>query len=171
MGLWGSFILGRADRPLLALHALEQYGGRLKRCEERQGGWQVWLLSGEPVLDDPKPLLADLTKETGAPALTGFVMDSDCVAVEALGRTGGLWRACLDRESMAAYLAEDGQQVDDWFLQPGDAAARAVGWAAEAGYAVAVEPLLEVLKDEADPFAEDLFFEFLTRLGLAALDD
>ena len=97
--------------------------------------------------------------------------DSACVAVEAAAPSGGAWTTCLARAVMAGYLegAEDGLGVDDYFLEPADAAERAVAWAAEAGRSVAVGPLLDVLGAEPDPLAENLFFQFLDRLGVVPL--
>ena len=65
-------------------------------------------------------------------------MDSDCVVVEAAAPESGAWTTCLARDAMAGYLggSEDGLTVDDYFLEPHDAAERAVAWAAESGRTV-----------------------------------
>jgi hypothetical protein len=113
-----------------------------------------------------------LARETGAPALFGYVMDSDCVAVEAAAPESGGWTTCLARTEMAGYLGGgdgDGLAVDDYFLEPADAAARAVAWAAEAGHTVGADPLLDVLTADPDPLAENLFFRFLDQLGVVPL--
>jgi hypothetical protein len=112
-----------------------------------------------------------LAQESGAPALFGYVMDSDCVAVEAAAPESGTWTTCLARDVMAGYLGVDGEGlgVDDYFLEPADAAGRAVAWAAEAGRTVPVEPLLDVLSSGPDPLAENLFFRLLDRLGVVPL--
>jgi hypothetical protein len=130
-------------------------------------GWQVWEY---PSGDGDIGNMNTLARETGAPALFGYVMDSDCVAVEAAAPDSGVWTACLARQAMAGYVGgEDELGVDDYFLEPADAAARAVSWAAEAGHAISAEPLLEVLTADPDPLAENLFFQFLDRLGVVPL--
>lgn len=64
----------------------------------------------------------------------------------------------------------DGLSLEDYFLQPEDAAERAVAWAAEAGHEVNAGPLLDVLTVDPDPaadlLAENLFFRLLDRLGV-----
>jgi hypothetical protein len=69
---------------------------------------------------------------------------------------------------MAGYVgdAENGLTVEDYFLEPRDAAERAVAWAAAAGRTAEEEQLLEVFTADADPSAEMLFFQFLDRLGV-----
>jgi hypothetical protein len=113
-----------------------------------------------------------LARETGgAPALFGYVMDSDCVVVEAAAPESGAWTTCLGRAAMAGYLGagDEGLTVEDYFLEPDDAAERAVAWAAEAGHEVNAESLIDVLTAEADPLAENLFFRLLDRLGVVHL--
>ncbi|HEY3717595.1 MAG TPA: hypothetical protein VGL39_23975 [Jatrophihabitantaceae bacterium] len=117
-------------------------------------------------------MLEDLVRETNAPALTGFVMDSDCVDVRALGATSGPWRTCVDRAAMSAYLSEDGGNIDAQFLPAAGAAERAVAWAAEAGLPASSAGLELPFRDgHADPMAEDLFFELLDRLGVSTATD
>ncbi len=129
----------------------------------------------------------DLAGQTGAPALFGYVMDSDCVVVEAAAPESGAWTTCLARTAMAGYLGaeRDGLTLEDYFLEPRDAAERAVAWAAEAGCAASAGELAEVLADDPDagegadgapgpggergPVAEDLFFRLLDRLGVVPL--
>jgi hypothetical protein len=164
--------------------------------------------------------MAALARETGAPALFGYVIDSASAVVEAAGPESGAWTTCLGRAAMAAHLGvgtgdeagetgetetgeaetdgpeDDGTETDgtetdgpeddgtedgdgggpvleDYFLEPRDAAEWAVAWAAEAGYTVAVEPLLDVLSTDPDPtgdeLAENLFFRLLDRLGVVPL--
>lgn len=98
-------------------------------------------------------------------------MDSASVVLEAAGPESGAWTTCLARSAMAEYLGggEEGLTLEDYFLEPRDAAARAVAWAAEAGYEVAEEPLLDVLNADPDLLAENLFFRMLDRLGVVPL--
>lgn len=181
MGHWGYFVVGRSERPLARTDALAGVPGLVTRTAA-PGGRQVWECPGP---EDGIGSMSALARETGAPALFGYVMDSACVAVEAAVPSGDAWSTCLARDVMAGYLAggDGGLGVDDYFLEPADAAGRAVAWAAEAGHTVTAGALLDVL--EAEPggtdaapegpegevgkMAENLFFELLDRLGVVPL--
>ncbi|KUL39666.1 hypothetical protein [Streptomyces regalis] len=167
MGYWGYFVVGRGERPLAELDALAGAEGMTLR-DQAPGGWQVWEY---PSGDGEVGNMNALADETGAPALFGYVMDSDCVVVEAAAPESGAWTTCLARAAMAGYLGagDEGLTVEDYFLEPGDAAERAVAWAAEAGHDVNAESLIDVLTAEADPLAENLFFRLLDRLGVVPL--
>ncbi|MFI6939438.1 hypothetical protein ACIBI4_09215 [Streptomyces sp. NPDC050418] len=161
MGFWGYYIVGRAERDLAECEVFADVREGLTLHERRPDGWQVWE-AGVPEVGS----MAALARETGSPALFGFVMDSACVAVEAAGPESGAWNACLAREAMAAFLEADGKEPDDLFLPARDAAERAAGWAAEAGYTVQAADIATVLNAPADPSAELLFFRFLERVGI-----
>ncbi|MFJ4830473.1 hypothetical protein ACIP79_11210 [Streptomyces sp. NPDC088747] len=167
MGYWGYYVVGRSERPLAELDALSGAPG-LVPLTQAPDGWQVWEY---PSGDGDVGSMNTLARETGAPALFGYVMDSDCVVVEAAGPESGAWTTCLARAAMVRYLGDgqEGLSVDDYFLEPADAAARAVAWAAEAGHAVVAGPLLHVLTADPDPLAENLLFRFLDRLGVVPL--
>jgi hypothetical protein len=167
MGYWGYLVVGRSERPLGELGALAETPGMSLRASAA-GGWQVW---ASPDGDSDIGSMNVLAQETGAPALFGYVMDSDCVVVEAAAPESGAWTTCLARAAMAGYLGADkeGLTLEDYFLEPRDAADRAVAWAAEAGHDVAAEPLLDVLTADPDPLAENLFFRLLDRLGVVPL--
>ncbi|MEV0217949.1 hypothetical protein [Streptomyces sp. NPDC050704] len=171
MGYWGYFVVGRSESPLAELGALAGASG-MTLHERADDGWQVWEYPNSPdgAAGDVGNMNT-LAEETGAPALFGYVMDSDCVVVEAAAPESGAWTTCLARDAMAGYLGgnEDGLTVDDFFLEPRDAVKRAVAWAAESGRTVSEEPLLDVLTGEADPSAEMLFFRFLDRLGVVPM--
>ncbi|GAA3990188.1 hypothetical protein GCM10022384_42700 [Streptomyces marokkonensis] len=179
--------MGRADRPLAELDALSGAAGMTLRLSA-PGGWQVWEFPGG---DGDVGNMNDLAGQTGAPALFGYVMDSDCVVVEAAAPESGAWTTCLARVAMAGYLGaeKEGLTLEDYFLEPRDAAERAVAWAAEAGRTASAGELAEVLSADpggdsrsdgasgpgaevrpvAGPLAENLFFRFLDRLGVVPL--
>ncbi|TXS53056.1 hypothetical protein EAO75_02080 [Streptomyces sp. uw30] len=167
MGYWGYFVVGRGRRPLAELDALSGAEGLTLR-DEAPGGWQVWEY---PSNGGDVGSMNALAQETGAPALFGYVMDSDCVVVEAAAPDSGAWTTCLARAAMAGYLgaSDEGLTLEDYFLEPPDAAERAVAWAAEAGHEVNAESVVDVLTAEADPLAENLFFRLLDRLGVVPL--
>ncbi|MEU6350034.1 hypothetical protein ABZ896_11970 [Streptomyces sp. NPDC047072] len=167
MGYWGYFVVGRAGAPLAELDALAGAEGMVLRASAPDG-WQVWeYASTEGDVGNMNALAA----RTGSPALFGYVMDSAAVVVEAAGPESGVWTTCLARAATAKFLGagDGGLSLEDYFLEPGEAAARAVAWAAEAGRAVDEEPLLDVLTAEPDPLAENLFFRMLDRLGVVPL--
>ncbi|MFE9439600.1 hypothetical protein ACFYO2_11400 [Streptomyces sp. NPDC006602] len=171
MGYWGYFVVGRGERPLAEREALAGVKGLSLRASA-PGGWQVWEY---PSGDGDVGSMNGLAVETGAPALFGYVMDSATAVVEAAGPESGAWTTCLARAVMATYLGADreGLTVEDYFLDPRDAAERAVAWAAEAGHEAAAEPVYEVLTADSDPaaglLAENLFFRLLDRLGVVPL--
>ncbi|GAA4566316.1 hypothetical protein [Planotetraspora kaengkrachanensis] len=167
MGFWGSIVVARLDVPLTGLRALKGYDGHAKELERSADGWRIWELSVDDSLPDPEDLVVGVSEETGAPALVGFVMDSDCVAVAAFSRSARSWSACLAPNSMAAYLRPDDLKLSDLFLPPEEAAVLAVRWAADAGYRVSPVPIVELLNREGAPYAEHLFAEFIERVGIA----
>ncbi|MDT0570381.1 hypothetical protein RM704_23435 [Streptomyces sp. DSM 3412] len=181
MGYWGYYVVGRSERPLAELDALAG-AGAMTLCATADDGWQIWAYptgapgagaAGDSGGSGDVGNMHALARETGAPALFGYVMDSDCVVVEAAGPESGAWTTCLARRAMAAYLGDgEGLTVEDYFLEPGDAAERAVAWAAEAGRAAVERSLAEVLTSEpgpADPLAENILFRLLDRLGVVSL--
>ncbi|WP_055701426.1 MULTISPECIES: hypothetical protein [Streptomyces] len=165
MGYWGYYIVGRSERPLAELAAVAGVRDELTLLEQRADGWQVWEVPGGDGTRDVGNMNT-LAQESGAPALFGYVMDSDCVVVEAAAPESGAWTTCLARRAMAGYLGDAELTVEDYFLEPRDAAERAVAWAAESGRTVRTAPLLDVLNADAEPSAEQLFFRFLDRLGV-----
>ncbi|MGW6056402.1 hypothetical protein [Streptomyces sp. NPDC055189] len=165
MGYWGYYVVGRSERPLVELAAVAGVREELSLLVQRDDGWQVWEVPGGDGTRDVGSMNT-LALETGSPALFGYVMNSDCVVVEAAAPESGVWTTCLAREAMNGYLGDDGLSLDDYFLEPRDAADRAVTWAAEAGSTVTAGPLLDVLNAAAEPSAEELFFRFLGRLGV-----
>ncbi|MET8801989.1 hypothetical protein [Streptomyces sp. NPDC004546] len=164
MGYWGYFVVAESASPLGGLACTRATPG-LTLNRRLSGDWQVWEHPAEPEIEADDLALA-LAEETGKPALVGFVMDSDCVVIEAADSSNGAWTACLSPKAMAGYLADDGQRPEDWMLAPNQAAEHAVTWARLTGHQVANAPLVEIFQKEADPFAEDLFFALLGSLGL-----
>jgi hypothetical protein len=171
MGYWGYFVVGRGELPLAEREALSGVKGMSLRASA-PGGWQVW---DYPSADGDVGSMNGLAEETGAPALFGYVMDSATVVVEAAGPESGAWTTCLARAVMTTYLGaeREGLTLEDYFLEPRDAAERALAWAAEAGREVEAEPVVEVLNADSDPeagvSAENLFFRLLDRLGVVPL--
>jgi hypothetical protein len=169
MGYWGYYVVARSGQPLDKCEALSGVREELTLLEERADGWQVWECPGGGEQARDVGSMNALAAETGAPALFAYVMDSACAVVEAAGPESGAWTACLGRAAMTGYIGGDERALEDYFLTPGDAAERAVGWAGECGREVPLEPIDEVLRAAAQPSAEELFFRFLDRLGVQGL--
>ncbi|MBK3643369.1 MULTISPECIES: hypothetical protein [Streptomyces] len=179
MGYWGYYVVGRGERPLAECDALAGVKEGMELRAEAAGGWQVWEFpSGDGEVGNMNVLAA----QTGAPALFGYVMNSDCVVVEAAAPESGAWTTCLARSAMARHLGvAEGLTLEDYFLDARDAAERAVAWAAEAGCDADAEALAEVLTadpgppslstppERGDSLAENLFFRLLDRLGVVPL--
>ncbi|WP_320775208.1 hypothetical protein [Streptomyces sp. CRN 30] len=171
MGYWGYLVVGRAERPLAELDALPGAEDGMTLLASAPDGWQVWEYPGGST---DVGSMNDLAGQTGAPALFGYVMDSACVVLEAAAPGSGAWTTCLAREAMAGYLdaGSDGLTLEDYFLEPPDAAGRAVAWAAEAGRAASEAELLDILTatpDASNGGAEYLFRRLLDRLGVMPL--
>lgn len=167
MGYWGYLVVGRSERPLAGLDALSGAEGMTLRTSAPDG-WQVWDYAGG---DGDVGSMNALAVQTGAPALFGYVMDSECAVLEAAAPESGAWTTCLVRPAMARYLGADreGLTLEDYFLEPRDAAERAVAWAAEAGRTVDPGEVLDVLTADPEPLAENIFFRLLDRLGVVPL--
>lgn len=167
MGFWGSFVLCRTEQPLDEIEIINDRDEGLEWSSSFESGWQVGQYPGNYILDDARALLEDLARLTGAPALIGFVLDSDCIDLRAYAPESGYFTACLDRESMAGYMADDGAVLADRFLPPDAAVSKASTWANAAGLDPDRDALVRLFTTaEADPFAEDLFFELVTALGI-----
>lgn len=167
MGFWGSFLVCRTAGSVLDLAAVVERTEGLDDEHTYLGGWRVGQFSGPELADNAARMLAELVGETNAPALTGFVLDSDAVIVEGLSRVTGYWRACLAREAMEGYCEDDGQDFHAQFPTAEQATASAVGWATHAGLTPDPDALLRTFQTaQADLFAEELFFTMLTHLGL-----
>ncbi|MED7822750.1 hypothetical protein [Streptomyces chiangmaiensis] len=151
------------------LTEIERHDG-IAAHEHRPGGWRIGRYPGPELADDGPALLAELAEETGAPALTGFVLDSDAVFVEGLSARAGHWRARLVREAAEAYCEDDDEDFDAEFPRPEAAARTAAAWAKEAGLAPDPSGLLEVFAVEGAAFAEELFFRLLCELGIRPED-
>ncbi|MCX5557280.1 hypothetical protein [Streptomyces sp. NBC_00038] len=170
MGFWGSFVVCRSEAPLDGLSAvIERHDGmqeHWRRAGGRAGGWQVGQYSGPDLADDASALVAELAGETGAPALTGFVLDSDAVHVEGFSVAGGHWKACLVREATEAYCEDDDEDFDAEFPSAEAAAHTAAAWASEAGRTPDLPGLVEVFAQEDSDLAEELLFRLLDELGV-----
>ncbi|MGW1213627.1 hypothetical protein ACWD5F_28830 [Streptomyces sp. NPDC002499] len=167
MGFWGSYVVCRSTTPLDGIQAVVERLDGIDEHELRPGGWQIGRYPGPELADEGPVLLPELTEETGAPALIGFVLDSDTVFVEGFSTEGGYWRACLAREAAEAYCEDDDEDFEAEFPPPGEAARAAAVWARDAGLTPDPPGLLAVFAVEDSDSAEELFFRLLDVLGVA----
>jgi len=172
VGFWGTLVLARSATPLAEL--LADVAERVEPAGEYADGWQV-VRFGRAL---EVPLLGDEVGErTGFPVIAGGVADSDYVDLRVIGETR--WKTTLCRQSGYSYVAHYLQQANglrgaeleaetEAMLgrSAGEAAALLVRWAAATGRVVPLDPLVETLEADADPFAEDRFYELVDRLAL-----
>jgi hypothetical protein len=166
MGFWVSFVLVRGQRSVLEWPALAEYEDSLGH-EEQHGPWLLARFEGGDLEGHGEALIPDLAQESGAPALMGFVLDSDAVELDACSASGGYWRACLVRNVMRGYCEDDDSDFGVYLL-PSAAVAAAASWAKDAGLTSQLPALETVFAvEEAEMFeAENVFFDLLRALGL-----
>lgn len=167
MGMWGSYVVIRSELDIGDITSIARRSEGLEWSEDRRDGWQIGMYLGTDMSDDSEALLAEVVEETGAPALTGFVMDNDAVLVEARSPLSLLWRRCLARDFFEAELSESGHL----FVEPDQAVNLGMEWGAAAGLTGDRSTLLEVFNASGnDPDAVNLFFDMLSALGVPPED-
>lgn len=154
MGYTGRIVVARSERPLSELTALQGTG--VLDESAHPGGWRTAQLDGD--LPDALPLLV---AETGWPAVTAFILDSDVADVEASAPAGGHWHVYLHRKKAAEYGAPELAHSAD------EVAGLASAWAGEAGLRADGAAVRAVLEAE-NVFAEETFDELLVALGIPA---
>jgi hypothetical protein len=119
-----------------------------------QDGWRSLQLDG-----DASTTLETLVKETGAPAMWAYVLDSDLADVTGLTPGGVEWHTYLHESTAMEFGAPE-------LPQSGDEVARlAMEWAAEAGL-VADAGAVRAALDAHNAFAEETLSELIKALGL-----
>src|SRR3982751_955369 len=98
MGYTGRILVARSPRPLSELAAVDEV---LDEATYR-GEWRSAQLDG-----DLPGALPTLVAETGAPALSAFILDSDVADVEALSPGGVAWHVYLHGETAQSYGAPE----------------------------------------------------------------
>lgn len=167
--MWGSFVVARTTGSLLDLVTVMEHSEGLY-SESRYGPWRVGLFL-VPDLECVDPVFqTNLAAETGAPALSAYVLDSDTAFVEAWNESNGFWRACLARDGAASYVT-DPVEFEAEFLSAEAAAEHAIAWARDGGLTPDAAALGELFAlGRADPFADDLVLDLVKHLGVQAAD-
>lgn len=151
MGFTGSVILANSRLPLDELDAIVERDDDLYIMIDFRDGWKLGGIFESAIENDAENMLAELVQATGMPAMTGYVIDSDCVDLKALSARSGPWRACLIRAVMADYSkSELGLPFESTFLPPEVATVKATAWAFEAGLEPDQEGLSALFADEED---------------------
>lgn len=152
MGYTGRIVVARSGRPLSELAAVRG----VDALEERvfANGWRSATLDG-----DARGALRGLVTETGAPALSAYVMDSDLADVEALTPAGVSWHAYLHERTAIEYGAPPMEQPLDEVVR------RALSWSAEA-HLTSSESAIGAAFDAQNVFVEDTLEKLLNALGI-----
>ena len=149
MGYTGRIVVARSSAPLTAPADAE-----VLNESSYAGGWRATQLDG-----DLRNALPTLVAQTGAPAITAFILDSDVADVEAATPAGGYWHVYLHPKKAADYGAPELGQT------PAEVFEQALAWAAEAGLTADGEAVRTAL-DATNVFAEETFYELLAALGI-----
>jgi len=163
MAFFGYYALARTAKPIDELTAVRRLlgggaeGTSAGTLEGRwsDGDWQLAVIHQGWGLD-----ANDLVAETGAPALTVYVIESAVGIVEAATVDSGSWRACLNPDD--AVRAFD--------IPPDDAGTvagtteLATAWAAAAGRTADPEAVAAAVRQYVGPFGDGVS-AFLTALG------
>ncbi|XRQ08721.1 hypothetical protein ACN3XK_71535 [Actinomadura welshii] len=192
MGYWGTLIAtrteGRTPGALRGFEIRDHEGAR------RGDGWQVHDAPDDFVTGS-NDLLPRLAAESGTPLLAAYIADSDYGWLLGVDPAGDQWRAWLDARTAYAFERDHRRMtgmpkadargharkmISGYGLPPGEAAKRAVQWAANAGHKVPASPVRQLLQTRRPPgisaafrvpwrryvFAEDMFFALLDNLGV-----
>ncbi|AZI58095.1 hypothetical protein EH165_08030 [Nakamurella antarctica] len=164
----GSLVICKTAKSLDEVEALTSRDEGLEGTSLLPGGWQLGQYYGEDIEREIADVLVDLVAETGSPALSGFVWDSECVLVSAYSEQTGLWRACLDHEAGTQMLQEEcDEDINDMYLPADQAAERALKWAQEAGLTPIAQDLHDVFHaDKGEGQANKLFYDLTFALGI-----
>lgn len=150
--------MGFSGRVVLARGYAWAAGGSVSGADvldrtEFAGGWTAVTFDGDPRLP-----LARLVAATAAPALSAFVMDSDCADVTAATPAGLSWHAYLHEDMALSYgaptLAGSADDVLDL----------AMAWAIEAGRTPDRNALAAALATN-EVFVEDTLDSLFAALG------
>ena len=152
MGYSGRILVARSPRPLSELVAVK---AEVLHESTHNGDWRSAQLDG-----DLPGAVAALIAETGAPALSAYILDSDLADVEASSPSGADWHVYLHEETAMSYGAPELPQTPDAVAE------LARGWSAEAG--LTFDPVaFRAALEGHNTFAEDTFHELLEGLGIS----
>ncbi|GAA2568904.1 hypothetical protein GCM10010435_48460 [Winogradskya consettensis] len=146
MGYTGRILVARTGKPFEGANLLHEI--------DLGNGWRWAQLDG-----DARGALAALVEESGRPALSAYVMDSDVADVEALSPSGSGWHTYLHPDTAAEFGAPELEESADEVLM------QALAWAAEAGLIPDPEAIRALLTAH-NTFAEETLRELVAALGI-----
>jgi hypothetical protein len=158
VGYTGRILVARSEQPLAEWKLL----GDTDVLDESvyPGGWRSAQLDGDmPAGLEALEALEALVVETGAPALSAFVLFSDLADVQALTPGGVTWHTYLHEELAREYGGPELPQSADEVL------AGALAWSAEAGLTADPETVWAALAAK-NVTAEDSLWALVTALGV-----
>ncbi|MFD7022603.1 hypothetical protein [Promicromonospora sukumoe] len=183
MGFTGHLVVARSDGPLPKVSLLESIAEDhppdviVDQAWLTTAGWQQVHVEAGYWDEEHPTALADLVRETGAPACSAWVLDSDCAIVTGLAPGGRPWRTALHLDTVLHYAEDDPEAVfcpdgmdPEEFVRRLDAhiphaAANVIAWAIAAGFP-AVDParIEDLLRTRSD-FVEETFDDVLAAFG------
>ena len=170
MGFWGSFVLAKTATAFAELSTVEQWELEVEGTSVMGDGWTVTQINGTTLAENSDEVLTALEGESGNPVLTGFVMDSDAVIVEARTPEGFL-RLCLPR----VYAVHEMPESLEMFELAATAVPKLAAWAAAAGTLHDDDALRSLIDDDADSQEAfqgyAAFFALVSALGFAELPE
>ncbi len=152
MGYTGRIVVARSGQRLA-----ETLDAAVLDEKDLGDGWQSLQLDG-----DLRSANESLVDQTGAPALSAFIVDSDLADVSGQAPSGVRWRAYLHENKALQMGAPPLTTSRDEVVR------QALAWSAEAGLP-ASEGALRSALDAHNTFAEETFDELLAALGLLSL--
>jgi hypothetical protein len=166
VGFTGSYLVLRTPGSALDLAAVCDRTEDLED-EHRYGDWVIAVLLGTDLVEDVEELLEELAEETGAPALTAFVFDSDTADVRGYSEQRGHWCGALPREGMRRVCEDHDDDFDDMFNSAQETAAEAARWADAAELPRSLQKLERAFAtDEVELFVSSLLDELWDALGV-----
>ncbi|MEX5637009.1 hypothetical protein [Parafrankia sp. FMc2] len=116
MGFWGTYVVGRASRPLTELPALRPSAAKASWHWHGKGGWQVVQIEHGPdgwnSPDLPRAwdgLLQGLTRQSGHPVLAAVIKHSEGAQLLGHSSRTGRWGGWIMAENITwRLLPEDG---------------------------------------------------------------
>lgn len=169
MGEFATYVGARTRRPVESIGSLGELTEGAVSSQEF-GAWVSSVVMEEELYLEADTVLAELREETGAGAMVGQLIDSDCLWVAAVAADGVRFQCCLARGATRDYLEEDDLDIDSEFLDPAAGVVALSRWSEGAGLEADTGTLAELLGFEEFPNegGPDYWSQLLIALGLSA---
>lgn len=168
MGFWGLFLLARSDAPLSELPAVAAVG--VPCTDHRLGdGWRLGQMRMGDDAYDPADLAHDTVRDTAAPALAMYVVDSDYAEVSCDSPHEVRHTFLLNHEAALGYLMPWDEPPPPP-PPPSATVAELRRWASEAGTTASADALAAALPESPGPFGDGVD-ALLAALGIPPAGD